>query len=174
MALGLGLALLAALCWGIEGCVGGRATCMIDPQIAINIRQLVSGLGNLCLVLPVLSLACGESLGLSCTYVAHAFTDGSSIGFFACSGFAAYFSFMSWYRANAMCGTALGMAINGTYTFTAPLLTWVIVGLVLGFDGYALPSVAWIAAVVNLVGICLIAVNPLDAFKKVGESDAAA
>lgn len=174
MALGLGLALLAALCWGIEGCVGGRATCMIDPQIAINIRQLVSGLGNLCLVLPVLSLACGESLGLSYTYVAHALADGSSIGFFACSGFAAYFSFMSWYRANAMCGTALGMAINGTYTFTAPLLTWVIVGLVLGFDGYALPSVAWIAAVVNLMGICLIAVNPLDAFKKVGESDAAA
>ena len=174
MALGLGLALLAALCWGIEGCVGGRATCMVDPQIAINIRQLVSGLGNLCLVLPVLSLACGESLGLSYTYVAHAFTDGSSIAFFACSGFAAYFSFMSWYRANAMCGTALGMAINGTYTFTAPLLTWVIVGLVLGFDGYALPSVAWIAAVVNLVGICLIAVNPLDVFKKVGGSDAAA
>ena len=166
MALGLGLALLAALCWGVEGCVGGRATCMIDPQIAINIRQLVSGLGNLCLVLPVLTLACGEPLGQSYAYVAHALMDGSSIAFFACSGFAAYFSFMSWYRANAMCGTALGMAINGTYTFTAPLLTWVIVGLVLGFDGYALPSVAWIAAVVNLLGICLIAVNPLDAVKK--------
>ena len=174
MALGLELALLAALCWGVEGCVGGRATCMIDPQIAINIRQLVSGLGNLCLVLPVLTLACGEPLGRSYAYVAQALTDGSSIAFFACSGFTAYFSFMSWYRANAMCGTALGMAINGTYTFTAPLLTWVIVGLVLGFDGYALPSVAWIAAVVNLLGICLIAVNPLDAFKKVGGSDAAA
>ena len=174
MALGLGLALLVALCWGVEGCVGGRATCMIDPQIAINIRQLVSGLGNLCLVLPVLTLACGEPLGQSYAYVAHALTDDSSIAFFACSGFAAYFSFMSWYRANAMCGTALGMAINGTYAFTAPLLTWVIVGLVLGFDGYALPSVAWIAAVVNLLGICLIAVNPLDPVKKVGGSDAAA
>ena len=52
LGIGLGLALLAALCWGIEGCVGGRATCMVDPQIAINIRQLVSGLGNLCLPAP--------------------------------------------------------------------------------------------------------------------------
>lgn len=174
MALGLGLALLAALCWGVEGCVGGRATCMIDPQIAINIRQLVSGVGNLCLVLPALTLACGEPLGQSYVLVAQALTDKSSVVFFACSGFAAYFSFMSWYRANSMCGTALGMAINGTYTFTAPLFTWIIVGLVLGFDGYALPSVAWMAAVVNLVGICLIAVNPLDMVKKDGDRDASA
>jgi uncharacterized membrane protein len=174
MALGLGLALLAALCWGVEGCVGGRATCMIDPQIAINIRQLVSGVGNLCLVLPALTLACGEPLGQSYVLVAQALTDKSSVVFFACSGFAAYFSFMSWYRANSMCGTALGMAINGTYTFTAPLFTWIIVGLVLGFDGYALPSVAWVAAVVNLVGICLIAVNPLDMVKKDGDRDASA
>lgn len=74
----------------------------------------------------------------------------------------------------ASSGTALGMAINGTYTFTAPLFTWIIVGLVLGFDGYALPSVAWVAAVVNLVGICLIAVNPLDMVKKDGDRDASA
>lgn len=169
MALGLGLALIAALCWGIEGCVGGYATCMIDSQIAINIRQLVSGIGNLLIVLPILTVVCGEPLSQSYGFVAQAFTDGPSIIFFVVSGFAAYFSFMSWYRANAMCGTALGMAINGTYTFTAPLVTWIILGLILGNDGYALAPIAWIAAVVNLVGIFLIAVNPMEFFKKDGE-----
>lgn len=169
MALGLGLALLAALCWGIEGCVGGYATCMIDSQIAINIRQLVSGIGNLVIVLPILTLVCGGTLAQSYTYVAQAFTDGSSVIFFAVSGAAAYLSFMSWYRANAMCGTALGMAINGTYTFTAPFATWIILGLVMGFDGYALAPIAWVAAIVNLIGIFLIAVNPMDLLKKDGE-----
>ena len=169
MALGLGLALLAALCWGIEGCVGGYATCMIDSQIAINIRQLVSGIGNLIIVLPILTLVCGGTLAQSYTYVAQAFTDGSSVIFFAVSGAAAYLSFMSWYRANAMCGTALGMAINGTYTFTAPFATWIILGLVMGFDGYALAPIAWVAAIVNLIGIFLIAVNPMDLLKKDGE-----
>lgn len=169
MALGLGLALLAALCWGIEGCVGGYATCMIDSQIAINIRQLVSGIGNLIIVLPILTLVCGGTLAQSYTYVAQALTDGPSVIFFAVSGAAAYLSFMSWYRANAMCGTALGMAINGTYTFTAPLATWIILGLVMGFDGYALAPIAWVAAIVNLIGIFLIAVNPMDLLKKDGE-----
>ncbi len=169
MALGLGLALLAAFCWGIEGCVGGYATCMIDPQIAINIRQLVSGIGNLLIVLPILATVCGVNLGDAYGYVGQAITDGPSIIFFAVSGFAAYLSFMSWYRANSMCGTALGMAINGTYTFTAPLVTWVVLGLILGFDGYALAPIAWIAAIVNLVGIFLIAVNPMEFFKKDGE-----
>ena len=169
MALGLGLALLAALCWGIEGCVGGYATCMIDSQIAINIRQLVSGIGNRIIVLPILTLVCGGTLAQSYTYVAQAFTDGSSVIFFAVSGAAAYLSFMSWYRANAMCGTALGMAINGTYTFTAPFATWIILGLVMGFDGYALAPIAWVAAIVNLIGIFLIAVNPMDLLKKDGE-----
>ena len=100
--------------------MGGRATCMIDPQIAINIRQLVSGLGNLCLVLPVLTLACGEPLGQSYALVARALTDGSSIAFLVCSGFAAYFSFMSWYRANAMCGTALAGEYASFSAFTKP------------------------------------------------------
>ena len=133
MALGLGLALLAALCWGIEG------------------------------------LVCGGTLAQSYTYVAQALTDGSSVIFFAVSGAAAYLSFMSWYRANAMCGTALGMAINGTYTFTAPLATWIILGLIMDFDGYALAPIAWVAAIVNLIGIFLIAVNPMDLLKKDGE-----
>ena len=105
----------------------------------------------------------------SYTYVAQALTDGSSVIFFAVSGAAAYLSFMSWYRANAMCGTALGMAINGTYTFTAPLATWIILGLIMGFDGYALAPIAWVAAIVNLIGIFLIAVNPMDLLKKDGE-----
>ena len=39
---------------------------------------------------------------------------------FVCSGFAAYFSFMSWYRTNAMCGTVLAGEYASFSAFTKP------------------------------------------------------
>ncbi|MDL2268056.1 hypothetical protein LJC46_08760, partial [Desulfovibrio sp. OttesenSCG-928-G15] len=45
--LGLFFGFLAALGWGIEGCVAGYGTSMIDSEIGITIRQCTSGLSNL-------------------------------------------------------------------------------------------------------------------------------
>lgn len=89
--------------------------------------------------------------------------------FFVASGFFAYTSFSNWYRGNSMCGTALGMACNGTYSFFVPLCSWIIIGLIMGIEGFALPAIAWIAALVMVAGITVIAVNPLDFLKKKGE-----
>lgn len=69
-----------------------------------------------------------------------------------------------------MCGTALGMACNGTYTFVAPLVTWIVVGLIMGIPGYALPPIAWIAALVMICGIVVIAVDPKELFGKKEEA----
>lgn len=163
---GICLALVCALAWGIEGCVAGYGTSMIDSQVGITIRQCTSGLGNLLIILPLLTVASGNSLAETYSYVAGAFTNLPSLVFFIVSGMFAYLSYMNWYRGNSMCGTALGMACNGTYAFFVPLCTWIIVGLFMGFDGYALPAIAWIAAVVMVVGVTVIAVNPLDFFRK--------
>ena len=163
---GLALAFLAAVGWGAEGCIAGYGTAMIDSQIGITIRQTTSGILNLIVVLPVLTLVGAGSLGETFGYVGDALTDLPSLVFFILSGLCAYLSFARWYRGNSMCGTALGMACNGTYTFHGPFFTWLIVGLAMGINGYALAPIAWIAAAVMVVGIFLVAVNPADYLSK--------
>lgn len=162
---GILLALLCAFCWGIEGCVGGYAACMIDTQVGITIRQCTSALVNLLIIIPLLSLFGGD-IAQSMSLVGSAFMDVPSLIFFVLGGLCSYLSFMLWYRGNSMCGTALGMACNGAYAFWVPLFTWIIVGVFMGFDGYMLPAIAWVAAVVMVIGVTIIAVNPLDFFKK--------
>ena len=153
----------------IEGCIGGFGTSMIDPQIGITIRQVTSGSVNLIIILPLLTLFGGGDLATTYQCVGQAFADIPSVFFFVASGFFAYTSFSNWYRGNSMCGTALGMACNGTYSFFVPLCSWIIIGLIMGIEGFALPAIAWIAALVMVAGITVIAVNPLDFLKKKGE-----
>ncbi|WP_251158587.1 hypothetical protein [Caniella muris] len=163
---GLVFALVAAVGWGLEGCIAGFGTAMIDSQIGITIRQCTSGLANLMVLLPVLSLVGGKSLGATFGYVGQVVASPPILVLFLVSGFFAYVSFASWYISNSMCGAALGMALNGTYTFFGPLFTWVILGVVMGLAGYEMSPVAWVAALVMMAGIFIIAVNPLDFFKK--------
>ena len=143
---------------------------MIDSQVGITIRQCTCGLSNLIIMVPILTLISGGSLGDTFAYVGNAIIDAPSIVFFVVSGFFAYISFSTWYKGNSMCGAALGMALNGTYTFFGPFFTWIVLGLVMGLEGYALAPIAWAAAIVMMIGIFVIAMNPFDLFKKGDEA----
>ena len=85
---------------------------------------------------------------------------------FCVAGFFCCMTFMLWYKGNAMCGAALGMACNGTFSFWGPFFCWIWLGLVFGLEGWNMPLVAWIAAVIMVVGIFTIATNPLEFFSK--------
>ncbi len=160
---GLLFGFLAACCWGIEGCVCGFGTSMIDPEIAITIRQVTSGLSNLIILVPVFGMIAGaDTIGM----VAQSFTDGASIGWFLLAGFSAYFGFMFWYKGTGMCGAALGMSCNGTFSFWGPFCCWLVLGLVFGQEGWSMPPIAWTAAIIMIIGIFTIALNPLDLLKK--------
>lgn len=161
--LGLFFGFLAALCWGIEGCVCGYGTSMIDPEIGITIRQVTSGLSNLIILVPLFSMIAGvDAFGM----VSQSFTDSSAMPWFILAGLSAYLTFMYWYKGNAMCGAALGMACNGTFSFWGPFCCWMVLGVAMGIDGWSMPPIAWIAAVIMTVGIFIISMNPLDLFKK--------
>lgn len=166
MVTGLIFALIAALGWGLEGTIAGFGTSMIDSQIGITIRQCTSGIADLCILLPVLALIGGTGVGTAFGYLGQAITNTPWILVFLLSGFFAYISFASWYRGNSMCGSALGQALNGTYTFFAPLFTWIVMGIAMGLEGYALAPIAWVAAIVMLVGIFIMAVDPRDFLRK--------
>ncbi|GAA0086503.1 membrane protein [Clostridium sp. CTA-7] len=166
MFLGLCIAFIAALGWGFEGCVAGYGTSMIDSEIGITIRQATSGLSNLIILVPIFGMIFGDGVGFSANLVVEAFTSSSSMIWFALSGLCAFVSYMCWYNGNSMCGAALGMACNGTYSFWGPFCCWIVLGVFAGMDGWALPPVVWIGAVLMIFGILVIAMNPLDLFRK--------
>ena len=163
--LGCIIALVAALGWAVEGCVAGFGTTVIDYEIGITIRQVTSGVVNLVIFLPIVCIIGGNIL-LAPELTFAAFTSGPSMIFFVVSGFFALFAYSLWYKGNSMCGTALGMACNGAYSFWGPFFCWLVLGVFFGQSGWALEPIAWVAAIVMFLGILLIAVNPLDWFKK--------
>ncbi|EHJ02085.1 protein of unknown function DUF6 transmembrane [Clostridium sp. DL-VIII] len=165
MLLGLGIAFIAALGWGFEGCVAGYGTAMIDSEIGITIRQATSGLSNLIILIPILGMMAG-SVSLSTELTIQAFTSGPAMIWLAISGLCAFISYMTWYKGNSMCGAALGMACNGTYSFWGPFCCWIILGVFYGIEGWSLPPIAWGAAILMIIGILVISMNPLDLFRK--------
>ena len=166
MLLGICIAFIAALGWGFEGCVAGYGTSMIDSEIGITIRQATSGLSNLIILVPIFGMIFGDGIKFSTSLVVQAFTSGPSMLWFALSGLCAFISYMSWYNGNSMCGAALGMACNGTYSFWGPFCCWIILGVIGGMEGWALPPIVWISAVLMMFGILVIAMNPMDLFRK--------
>lgn len=161
--LGIIVALIAAFGWGIEGVVAGYGTSLIDSEIGIMIRQTTSGIANLFILVPILSLMSGD-ISLAPKLIGAAFTDAPSLIFFLISGFFALFAFSLWYKGNSMCGAALGMACNGAYSFWGPFFCWIVIGIGMGQEGWNVAPIVWIGAIIMIVGILLIAMNPLTLF----------
>lgn len=169
MFLGICIAFIAALGWGLEGCVAGYGTSMIDYEIGITIRQVTSGLANLIILVPIFGYISGGGLGISTKLVGEAITSSPAMIWFIVSGFFAVFAYSLWYKGNSMCGAALGMACNGAYSFWGPFFCWLVLGIFAGQEGWALPPIAWAAAIVMFIGILIIAMNPYDIFRKTKE-----
>ena len=165
MVLGIVIALIAAVGWGLEGAVGGYSTAIIDYEIGILIRQTVSSLAGFVIVIPILAIISSD-IGLLGSITIQAVTDPQAMPLFIISGFFALFAFSLWYKGNSMCGTALGMAANGAFSFWGPFFMWLILGVILGQDGWNLAPMVWFAAVLMFVGILIIAVNPLTLLKR--------
>jgi len=169
MLLGICIAFIAAVGWGFEGCVAGYGTSMIDSEIGICIRQVTSGISNLIILVPLFGIISGGGIALSTNLIVQAFTSSSAMFWFALSGLCAFLSFMSWYNGNSMCGAALGMACNGTFSFWGPFCCLLVLGIYGGLDGWALPPIVWFGAVLMVFGILVISMNPLDLLKKKGD-----
>ena len=163
MFLGLAFGFIAALGWGFEGSVCGYGTSMIDSDVAITIRQVTSGLSNLIILVPIFGMMSGD--GMTSSMVVQAFTSPAMF-WFAIAGFFAYLNFMLWYKGNGMCGAALGMSCNGAFSFWGPFFCWILLGGVFGIEGWGMEPIAWIAAILMIIGIFVIAMNPLELFRK--------
>jgi len=148
--LGLMFASLAALGWGAEAVLAVFGMSMIDPKIAINIRELTSGL---CIAIFILPFVGGWAV------ISQVAAVPATFGTFAIAGLAAGVSYLAWYTANSKCGVAKGMALNGTYVMWGVILSVV-------FMSAELTQNLAIGSILVLIGATLVAINPKEFFKK--------
>lgn len=148
--LGILCALIAAVAWGLEGVFSSFGGAMIDTDVAVNLRELISGLVVLILIVPIVG---GLNL-LGSTLAA-----GIPILWLILSGLSAAVSFVCWYKANAMVGCAIGMSLNVTYAF------WGVLFCVL-FLGQTLTPTIVLGSIVIVLGAIIVTMNPLDLFRK--------
>lgn len=148
--LGIILALVAAICWGLEGCISSFGGALLDSEVNVTLRQLVSGLVQMVIIVPLIG-----ATGL----FASMFSSPFLLGLLLVSGTLVGISYTEWYRSNAMVGTAVGMSLNITYAFWGVLLS------ILFLNQPVTPTIV-IGSITIIVGAVLVTTNPLDFFRK--------
>ncbi|MHB8073983.1 DMT family transporter [Desulfosporosinus fructosivorans] len=148
--IGLLFASLAALGWGAEAVLAVFGMSMIDPKIAINIRELTSGLFLAIFILPFVG---------GWAVISQVLTLPQAFGAFAIAALAGAVSYLAWYKANSTVGVAKGMALNGTYVM------WGVIFSVI-FLNSPLTQNLVIGSVLVLIGTTLVAINPKQFFSK--------
>ncbi|MBU2702431.1 drug/metabolite transporter (DMT)-like permease [Sporomusaceae bacterium BoRhaA] len=141
--LGVVFAFIAALGWGLEGVFGAYAMDVVDPEIAISVRQTVSFLMYIFFVIPFIN---GFEL------LVHSFTASNVLVLIA-AGIVCSVSYISWYLGLSMTGVGRAMALNITYPIWVIILDWLINGV------HASPNLI-IGCLVIVFGAILVSGNP--------------
>lgn len=115
--LGIFLSLLACLGWAAEGVISTFGMDMVDPDIAIGIREAASCVVYLVAVLPFVG-------GL--VIFGDAFGAPQALMYLIIAAFSGALSYLAWYRALNMAGVGRGMALNITYCLWAIVFGWLI------------------------------------------------
>lgn len=148
--LGIICALIAAISWGLEGMISSYGGALLDTDVAVNIRELFSGIVDLFIIVPII----GAVPLLTGTIRA-----GIPLLWLAAAGLSAAVSFLCWYKSNSTAGCAIGMSLNVTYAF------WGVLFCVM-FLGQELTATIVAGSVIIVCGAVLVTMNPLDLFKK--------
>lgn len=148
--LGIICAFVAAIGWALEGVLAAFGSAMIDSDIAINIRQGVSGLVDIFIILPLIG-----ALGL----FQETLMSVTPLMWLAIAGLSAAVSFLCWYKSNSTIGCAVGMSLNITYVFWGVLFSII-------FLGSAITPTIVIGSIVILIGTILVSTNPMDILRK--------
>ena len=142
--LGIGLALVAALGWGIEGVIATFGMDMVDSTVAINLRETTSWVTTLVLVLPFVS-------GLP--LLGQAIRSPSVLGIIALAGLVGGFSYLFYYKSFNMCGVGRSMALNMTYVIWGVILSFF-------FTDTAITTTLVTGSVLITLGGILVVANP--------------
>jgi drug/metabolite transporter (DMT)-like permease len=156
---GMILSTLACIGWASEGLLSTYGMDMIDPDIALGIREAVSAIAYFIFVIPLVVLFMTNSFGP--TPVWELFTSAtrtSAFSIYCFAGFLGGFSYVYWYRALNMTGVARAMALNVTYAL------W---GVIFGalFTPLEPTLYLYLGAGGIAAGAILVSANPRELFK---------
>ncbi len=156
--LGIGISLLATFGWGAEGFLSTFGMDMVDPDIAIGIREKASFVVYMIVVVPLVAVFLGVGLFFGWEIFAISFTTKSII-FLAIASFLGGLSYLTWYRALNMTGVARAMSLNITYALWAIIFT-ALFGMIGIMDPVSMSKTLIIGAVMITLGAVLICANP--------------
>lgn len=176
---------LPAIGWAAEGTISAYGMDLIDPDIALWIREFFSFVFELIIVLLAASALIGRLCGGSEEYllmdgvtkavqtinwktafemVGRFFTDWRNVLWTAIAAAFGGYSYIFWYRAINMIGAARAMAFNVTYAL------WGILGYFLAgklalalhqYDyGFQITPIMLLGAVIITAGAILVTINP--------------
>jgi drug/metabolite transporter (DMT)-like permease len=107
--LGIAMAVLAALGWGGESVISAHGMDLVDPEIAINIREGVSFLSYLLVVIPLVG---GYGMMRDALIAKPPLL-------IAGAGLCGAVAYLVWYKSLNMAGVGRGMALSITYVLWA-------------------------------------------------------
>lgn len=149
--LGLICAGIAAIGWGTEIVLATFGMSMVDPDIAITLREITSGVVLCAVVLPIVG---------GWTVVNVMLDTPSALQLIMAAGAVAGFSYLMWYSANNKVGCAKGMAMNSTF------IVWGVLLNILFGNITEITTNMVVGCLAVLVGVTLVSVNPMDFFRK--------
>ena len=148
--LGIICAFDAAIGWALEGVFAAYGSAMLDTDVVINIRQLLSGIVDLIVILPLvggMGLLKGTLFSLP------------PVMWLLVSGLCAAISYLCWYKSNSTIGCAMGMSLNITYAF------WGVLFCILFLKQPLTPTII-IGSIIIILGAVLVSVDPFELLKK--------
>jgi drug/metabolite transporter (DMT)-like permease len=148
--LGIICAFVAAVGWALEGVFAAYGSAMLDTDVVINIRQLLSGIVDLIVILPMvggMGLLKGTLFSLP------------PVMWLLVSGLCAAISYLCWYKSNSTIGCAMGMSLNITYAF------WGVLFCILFLKQPLTPTII-IGSIIIILGAVLVSVDPFELLKK--------
>ena len=148
--LGIIFAFVAAVGWALEGVFAAYGSAMLDSDVLINIRQLLSGIVDLFVILPIIG-----GMGL----LGDTMHSLPPVAWLLISGLCAAVSYLCWYKSNSTVGCAVGMSLNITYAF------WGVLFCILFVKQPITPTII-VGSVIIIAGAILVSVNPFELFGK--------
>ncbi|EXG83880.1 putative membrane protein [Clostridium sp. ASBs410] len=144
--LGIICAFVAAIGWALEGVFAAYGSAMLDTDVVINIRQLLSGIVDLIVILPMVG-GMGLLKGTLFTL--------PPVMWLLVSGLCAAISYLCWYKSNSTIGCAMGMSLNITYAF------WGVLFCILFLKQPLTPTII-IGSIIIILGAVLVSVDPFE------------
>ncbi|ATW28115.1 DMT family transporter [Candidatus Formimonas warabiya] len=160
--LGIFFSILPAIGWAAEGVISTYGMDMVDPDIAIGIREGFSGLILFFIVIPIAGFIAGAGMA-GWNIFGGAFAAVQPMLWVAAAGLSGGLSYLAWYKALNMTGVGRAMAFNVTYALWS--IPFALLFTKLGVYSYSISTQAIIGAAIITIGTILVVANPKELLK---------